>query len=98
MSEKECVTVTREGKYRFLVDFGPGIPQTVGDEPAIRALEPKRRKKRAGSRTDKRRPGRPQARWRQARRTTLTLPHAGLRACRDPVGCACHFFLWRPRP
>ena len=28
-----CVTVTRQDKYRFLVDFGPGVPQTAGDEP-----------------------------------------------------------------
>ncbi len=33
MSEKICVTVTRQDKYRFLLDFGPGIPQTAGDEP-----------------------------------------------------------------
>ncbi len=32
MSEKICVTVTRQDKYRFLVDFGPGIPQWEGDE------------------------------------------------------------------
>ncbi len=28
------VTVTRQDKYRFLVDFGPGIAQAVADEPA----------------------------------------------------------------
>ncbi len=33
MSEKICVTVTARDKYRFLVDFGPGIPQWEGDEP-----------------------------------------------------------------
>jgi uncharacterized OsmC-like protein len=33
MSEKICVTVTRQDKYRFLIDFGPGVPQAVGDEP-----------------------------------------------------------------
>jgi organic hydroperoxide reductase OsmC/OhrA len=33
MSEKICVTVTRKDKYRFLIDFGPGVPQTAGDEP-----------------------------------------------------------------
>ena len=33
MSEKICVTVTRQEKYRFLVDFGGDIPHTVGDEP-----------------------------------------------------------------
>ena len=33
MSEKVCVTVAREDKYQFVVDFGPNIAQTVGDEP-----------------------------------------------------------------
>jgi len=33
MSEKICVAVTRQDKYRFLIDFGPGVPQAVGDEP-----------------------------------------------------------------
>jgi uncharacterized OsmC-like protein len=33
MSEKTCVTVTRQDKYRFLLDFGPGVPQAAGDEP-----------------------------------------------------------------
>jgi len=33
MSEKICVTVTREDRYRFLIDFGPGVPQTASDEP-----------------------------------------------------------------
>jgi hypothetical protein len=33
MSEKICVTVTRQDKYRFLLDFGPGVPQSAGDEP-----------------------------------------------------------------
>ncbi len=35
MSEKICVAVTRQDKYRFLIDFGPGIPQTAGDEPPL---------------------------------------------------------------
>ncbi len=33
MSEKICVTVTRQEKYRFLVDFGENLPTTMGDEP-----------------------------------------------------------------
>lgn len=33
MSEQVSVTVTRQDKYRFVVDFGPGIDQTVADEP-----------------------------------------------------------------
>jgi uncharacterized OsmC-like protein len=33
MSEKRSVTVTRQDKYRFLVDFGPDIEKTVADEP-----------------------------------------------------------------
>lgn len=34
MSDEVSVTVTRQDKYRFLVDFGPGIAQQVADEPA----------------------------------------------------------------
>ena len=34
MSDQVSVTVTRQDKYRFLVDFGPGIATTVADEPA----------------------------------------------------------------
>lgn len=33
MSETASVTITRQDKYRFLVDFGPGIPQGLADEP-----------------------------------------------------------------
>ncbi len=38
MSDKVHVTVTRQGRYRFLVDFAPGsentpIAKTLGDEP-----------------------------------------------------------------
>jgi len=33
MSEKICVTVTRQEKYKFLVDFGGNMPDMVGDEP-----------------------------------------------------------------
>src|SRR5208282_4834219 len=34
MSEEISVTVTRQDKYRFLVDFGPDIAKLVADEPA----------------------------------------------------------------
>jgi len=34
MSEQISVTVTRQDKYKFLVDFGPDIAKTVADEPA----------------------------------------------------------------
>ena len=34
MSEEISVTVTRQDKYRFLVDFGPDIATMVADEPA----------------------------------------------------------------
>ena len=34
MSEQVSVTITRQDKYRFLVDFGPGMPTSVADEPA----------------------------------------------------------------
>lgn len=33
MSETISVTITRQDKYRFLVDFGPDIAQSVADEP-----------------------------------------------------------------
>jgi uncharacterized OsmC-like protein len=33
MGEEVSVTITRQDKYRFLVDFGPVIAQTVADEP-----------------------------------------------------------------
>jgi organic hydroperoxide reductase OsmC/OhrA len=33
MSEATSVTVTRQDKYKFLIDFGPTIAETVGDEP-----------------------------------------------------------------
>ncbi len=33
MSESSCVTVTRQEKYKFLVDFGENIPNMVADEP-----------------------------------------------------------------
>ncbi len=33
MSDKVCVTVTRQDRYRFLLDFGPGVPQSAADEP-----------------------------------------------------------------
>jgi organic hydroperoxide reductase OsmC/OhrA len=34
MSDTVSVTITRQEKYRFLVDFGPGIATAVADEPA----------------------------------------------------------------
>ena len=34
MSEQVSVTITRQDKYRFLVDFGSGMPTSVADEPA----------------------------------------------------------------
>ena len=34
MSDPVTVTVTRQDKYKFLVDFGPAIGQIVADEPA----------------------------------------------------------------
>jgi len=34
MTDEAAVTITRQDKYRFLVDFGPGIADTVVDEPA----------------------------------------------------------------
>jgi len=33
MTEEISVTITRESKYQFLVDFGPHIAKTVADEP-----------------------------------------------------------------
>ena len=33
MSETICVTITRQKKYRFLVDFGDNISNMVADEP-----------------------------------------------------------------
>ena len=32
MSETICVTITRQEKYKFLVDFGESIPSLVADE------------------------------------------------------------------
>ena len=34
MSEEVRVTVTRQERYRFVVDFGPGIEKGLADEPA----------------------------------------------------------------
>lgn len=34
MTDEAAITITRQDKYRFLVDFGPGIADTVVDEPA----------------------------------------------------------------
>lgn len=34
MSDATTVTVTRQDKYKFLVDFGPAIAKTLADEPA----------------------------------------------------------------
>ena len=33
MSEAASVTITRQDRYRFLVDFGPGIDAMEADEP-----------------------------------------------------------------
>ena len=33
MAEEVSVTVTRQDRYKFLVDFGPALPPTVADEP-----------------------------------------------------------------
>lgn len=33
MSDTVRVTITRQTGYRFLVDFGEGLPDTVADEP-----------------------------------------------------------------
>ncbi len=34
MNDEVSVTITRQDKYRFLVDFGPDIAKMVADEPA----------------------------------------------------------------
>ena len=34
MNDDVSVTISRQGRYRFLVDFGPDIAKTVSDEPA----------------------------------------------------------------
>jgi len=34
MNDQVSVTITRQDKYRFLVDFGSGMPTSVADEPA----------------------------------------------------------------
>ena len=34
MTETHSVTITRQDKFRFLVDFEPGLGQLVDDEPA----------------------------------------------------------------
>jgi hypothetical protein len=34
MSDEVSVTITRQDKYRFLVDFGPDIAKMAADEPA----------------------------------------------------------------
>lgn len=34
MSDQISVTITRQDKYRFLVDYGSGLPASVADEPA----------------------------------------------------------------
>lgn len=33
MAHTASVTITRESGYRFVVDFGPGLPPVVADEP-----------------------------------------------------------------
>ena len=33
MSEQISITVTRQDKYKFLVDFGPATVKTTADEP-----------------------------------------------------------------
>jgi hypothetical protein len=33
MNETICVTITRQEKFRFPVDFGESIPNTISDEP-----------------------------------------------------------------
>lgn len=33
MTETQSVTITRQDKFRFLVDFGPGMDQIIADEP-----------------------------------------------------------------
>jgi uncharacterized OsmC-like protein len=34
MSDEVSVTITRQDKYRFVVDFGPGLASSTTDEPA----------------------------------------------------------------
>jgi organic hydroperoxide reductase OsmC/OhrA len=34
MNDRVSVVITRQDKYRFLVDYGAGIPSSVTDEPA----------------------------------------------------------------
>jgi uncharacterized OsmC-like protein len=34
MSHEVSITVTQQGNYKFLVDFGAAIPQLLADEPA----------------------------------------------------------------
>ena len=34
MSGQSSVTISRQGKYQFLVDFGPALATTLADEPA----------------------------------------------------------------
>lgn len=34
MSDEVSVTITRQDRYRFVLDFGPDIAKTVADEPA----------------------------------------------------------------
>jgi organic hydroperoxide reductase OsmC/OhrA len=34
MADQASVTIARQDKYRFLVDFGPGIEKAIVDEPA----------------------------------------------------------------
>lgn len=43
MSDEISVTITRQDKYRFLVDFGPDIAKSVADEPAPLGTVPVRR-------------------------------------------------------
>jgi organic hydroperoxide reductase OsmC/OhrA len=33
MTEEICVTIARQERYRFLVDFGPNIAKMLADEP-----------------------------------------------------------------
>jgi len=33
MSDTVTVTITRQDRYRFLVDYGPGLPSGIADEP-----------------------------------------------------------------
>lgn len=34
MSDRVSVVITRQDKFRFLIDYGAGIPSSVADEPA----------------------------------------------------------------